>query len=115
MTRSAARPTWARGRGEQILPGDAPQHLSFGARRDAGGEQGRRCAVDGGVAAACDLVQRAERQSPARQPAVDRLDAERKHRPRAQHPSFKVLNLLAKPQNGGWLDGSTHVLFERSS
>jgi hypothetical protein len=26
-----------------------------------------------------------------------------------------VLNLLAKPQNGGWLDGGTHVLFERSS
>jgi hypothetical protein len=71
------------------------------ARGDAGGEQGRRCAVDRGIAAASDLVQRAERQPTARQPAVDGLDAEWKHRPRAQQPTFKVLNLLAKPQNGG--------------
>ena len=100
---------------KQILPGDAPQDLSFGARRDAGGEESGRRAVDGGIAAAGDLVQRPERQPAARQPAVDRLDAERKHRPRAQRHALKALNLLAKPQNGGWLDGSTHALFERSS
>jgi hypothetical protein len=46
-------------------------------------------------------MQRPEREPAARQPAVDRLDAERKHGARAHQPTFKVLNLLAKPQNGG--------------
>ena len=101
------------GRREQVLPGDAPQDLAFGPRRDAGGEQRCRCAVDGGVAAAGDLVQRPKRQPAAREPAVDGLDAERQYGPRAQRHALKALNLLAKPQDGGWLDRSTHALVKR--
>ena len=113
MTRSGGETDLGQCRREQILPGDAPQDLAFGPRRDAGGEQGGRSAVDGGVATAGDLVQRPERQPAARKPAVDGLDAERQHGPGAQRHALKALNLLAKPQNGGWLDRSTHVLFKR--
>ena len=101
------------GRREQILPGDAPQDLALGPRRDAGREQSRRGAVDGGVAAAGDLVQRPERQPATRQSVVDSLDPEREHSPGAQRHTLKALNLLAKPQDGGWLDRSTHALVKR--
>ena len=64
---------------EEILPRDAPQHLAPCARGDAGGEQRRGRAVDGAIAAAGDLMQRAERQTASRQMPVDRLDTERQH------------------------------------
>ena len=68
-----------RGR-EQILAGDAPEHLAFGARGDAGGEQRRRRAVDRAVAAARHLVQRAEGKPAAGQHRVDLFHAEGKRR-----------------------------------
>ena len=43
----------------------------MGARQNAGGEQGRRRAVQGAIGSARDLVQRAQRQPAARQPVVD--------------------------------------------
>jgi hypothetical protein len=101
-------------RREQILPGDAPQDCALGPRRDAGGEQGGRSAVDSGVATAGDFMQRPERQPAAREAAVDGLDTERQNSPGARSLALKSLNLLAKAQDGRWLDGDTHVLSERS-
>jgi len=98
---------------EQILPGDAPQDLAFRARRDAGGEEGGRSAVDGGIATSRHFVQRPERQAAARQSAVNGLDPKREHSPGTLLQALKALNLLAKPQNGGWLDRSTDALVKR--
>lgn len=53
-------------RGEQVGPGDAPQHLTSCARRYTAREQGCCRAIDGAVAAARDFMQRAERQSAPR-------------------------------------------------
>lgn len=41
---------------KQILPGDAPEHLPPGARRNAGREQCSSRPVDGGVPSAGDFV-----------------------------------------------------------
>ena len=101
-------------RREQILPSDAPQDLAFGARRDAGGEQRGRSTIDGGVATSRHFVQRPKCQPAAGQAAVDGLDAERQYNgPGAQLGALKALNLLTKPQDGGWLDRSTHALVKR--
>ena len=110
MTRSGRETDLGQRRREQVLPGDAPQHLALGPRRDAGGEQRGRSAIDGGVAAARDLVQRPKRQPAARKPAVDGLDPERQYRSGAQRRSLKALNLLAKATDCRWLDGDTHGL-----
>lgn len=101
-----------RGR-KEILPRDAPEDSALCPRRNADGEKGGRCAINGRIAAPGDLVQRAKREPPARKTAVDRLDPEWEHRPGARRHAFKALNLLAKPKNGGWLDRSTHALFKR--
>jgi len=89
------------GRRKQVLPSDAPEDLSFGPRRDAGGEQGGCRAVDGGIATSRHFVQRPERQPATGKAAVDSSDTERKDGPGAQRCALKALNLLAKPQNGG--------------
>ena len=101
-------------RREKVLPG-APQNLALRARRDASGEQGRCGSVDGRVATTGNLVQRAERQPTTWQPRVDSLDTEREYGPGTLLHAFKTLNLLAKPQDGGWLDRSTHALVRRFS
>jgi hypothetical protein len=54
-------------RREEILTREAPQDLALRARGDSRGEQRRRRAVDGAIAAAGDFVRRAERQSALRQ------------------------------------------------
>ena len=110
MTRSAARPTWARGGREQVLPGDAPQDLSLGPRGDAGREKGCRRTIDGGIASAGDLVQCPKRQPAAWKSAVDGIQAEWEDRAGAQRRAFKTLNLLTEPPDGGWLGGDTHGL-----
>ena len=43
-------------RGKQILAGNAPEHLAPSSRRNSGGEQRRRGAVDRTVPAARDLL-----------------------------------------------------------
>jgi hypothetical protein len=48
-------------RREEIGPRDAPEHRTFRARGDTGHEERCRGAIDGVVATACHLVQRAER------------------------------------------------------
>ena len=95
MTRSGTQAGLGQGRREQILPGDAPQHLALGPRRDAGGEQRRGRAVDRAVAAAGDLMQRAERQSASRQTPVDSLDSERQDDPAMGRRAGQALNALA--------------------
>lgn len=85
-------------RREQVLPGNAPKDLAFGPRRDAGCEQSCSGPVDGGVAAACDFVQRAERQASTRQSCIDGLDAKREDRAGAQR-RLKPLNLLTETAN----------------
>ena len=91
-------------RREKVLPGDAPQNLALGARRDAGGKQGSHSAIDGGVATSCHFVQRPERQAPAGEPAIDGFDTKGEHRPGTLLHALKALNLLAKPPDGGWPD-----------
>lgn len=63
-------------RGEEVLAGDAPEHLAAGPCGNAGGEQRRGRAVDGAGAAAGDLVERAERQAAVRKVVVQDLQAE---------------------------------------
>ena len=50
------------GRGEQILPGDAPEHLAPQPRSDSGRKECRGGAVDRAIAATGHLMQSAERQ-----------------------------------------------------
>ncbi len=88
-------------RREQILPGDAPQDLAFGSSGDAGGEQGRRRAVDGGIATSRHFVQRPERQTATGKAAVDVIEAKRKYRSRTQGRALKALNLFAESPDRG--------------
>ena len=105
-----SKPGLGDGRREQVLPGDAPQHLALGPGGDAGGEQRGRRAIDGAVAAAGDLVQRPECQPAAGKAAVDRVDAERQYRFGSQRLPVKTLNLLSKSPDRRWLNGDTHAL-----
>lgn len=82
--------------GEEILPGDAPEHLAPGACCNAGGEERRGGPIDRPVAASCHLMQRPERQSASRQHLVDTGNAERKHRTMARRPAFEARDSLAK-------------------
>lgn len=56
------KPCLGERRREQVLARDTPEHLAAGARRNAGGEQGRRSAIDRSIPAARDLMQAAKRQ-----------------------------------------------------
>lgn len=88
-------------RREQVGPGDAPQHFASRARRDAASKERRRRAINGAVAAACDFVQRAERQSAAREPCIELGDSERDHRFGAAAPAFDLLDPRAQRVYGG--------------
>jgi hypothetical protein len=59
------------GGGEEVLAGDTPEDLAAGPRRDSGGEQRRGGAIDRAVAAASDLMQRAQRQTFSRRAASE--------------------------------------------
>ena len=96
------QPGLGEGRGEQVRPGDAPEHLAAGARGDAGGEQCRRRAIERAIAAAGDLVQRAAREPSARQPAVQRGDAEGQHRLDAPTLALDGIDLGAQGRDGGF-------------
>ena len=52
-------------RGEKVRAGDAPEHFAARARGDPGGEERGGGAVDGAVAPAGDLMQRAAREPAA--------------------------------------------------
>ena len=64
---------------EQVPPAHHPQDRSPGARGDAGHEQGGGGIVAHAGAGRRDLVQRAERESAARHPRIDRADPEGQH------------------------------------
>ncbi|KFG88634.1 hypothetical protein BV98_003468 [Sphingobium herbicidovorans NBRC 16415] len=82
------------GRGEQVVPAQAPENSPFGPREDAG-EEDRRARIVGELGASGYLVERAGRDSAARESRIDRLDAERKHLvPRAH--AFDPRNFGAK-------------------
>lgn len=83
-------------RGEEIAPGHAPEHLSRCASGDAGSEQGRGGAMHGAVAAARNLMQRAQRQTTAGHLAVHSLDAERQDAARALTTRFDTGDPVAE-------------------
>ena len=56
------QPGLSEGRREEVLAGDAPQHLAPRPRGNSRGKQRRRRAVDRAIAAAGHLMQSAERQ-----------------------------------------------------
>lgn len=58
---------------------DAPEHLAFGTRENAGREQGGRRAIDDPLRAAGDLVQCPAGQTSAWQPRIDCVDSEREN------------------------------------
>ena len=66
-------------RREEIGLGHAPQHLALHPRGDICHEAGGRRAVHSPVAPACDLVQRAERQSALWEPTIHLPNVERQH------------------------------------
>src|SRR5205807_8955855 len=72
-------PSLREGRGEQILPGETPEHPATQPCSDSRRKERRGGAVDRAMAAAGHLMQRAKRQSASRQMPVDRLDAEGQH------------------------------------
>jgi len=87
-------------RREKVDLGDAPQHLPRQARDDAGGKAGRRRAVDGAVAAACDLMQATERQPALRQAAVEFGNLEGQHRLRRAAVTLTRGDLLPQRLKG---------------
>ena len=70
------QPREVKGRGEQVVPAQAPEDGALGSREDAG-EEDRRARIVGQVGASGDLMERAGRDAAARKPRIDRLDAER--------------------------------------
>ena len=73
------------GRGEQILPGETPEHPATQPRSDSRRKERRGGAVDRAMAAAGHLMQRAKRQAASRQMPVDRLETEGQHQSPAAH------------------------------
>ena len=67
------------GRGKYILTGDDPQHLAARTGRDPGAELSGRRTVQGIIPAARHLVQRSQRQPPARQTRIDLAHAKGQH------------------------------------
>ena len=110
MTRSEFEPGLRERRREQVLARDAPEHLAAGAGGDPGGKQRRGRAVDRAIAAAGDLMQRAERQSASRQMPVDLLDAEGQHQSPACGRALEALDALAKLLDNRKAGGRSHVL-----
>lgn len=88
--------------GEQVAPGQAPQHRALEPRRDPGSEQSCGRPMNRPVATAGHLVQRAERQAAARQTPVDRLDSERERAARTSAARFELGDALAKRGNRGF-------------
>ena len=84
------------GRGEQILPGETPEHPATQPRSDSRRKERRGRAVDRAMAAAGHLMQSAERQPAARQMPVDRPDAEGQHQSPACGRALEALDALAK-------------------
>ncbi len=102
-------------RSKEVLPGDAPQDLAFGSRRDACRKQRRGGSINRSVAAACHLVQTPARQSSARQNAIYCLQAEREHLGPARPASFEPRYAIAKFGNDGCGDDDVHACsFQRS-
>ena len=65
-----------KGRGEQVVPAQAPEDGALGSREDAGEEDRRACIV-GEIGASGNFMERAGRDPAAWKPRIDRLDAER--------------------------------------
>ena len=97
------------GRGEQILPGETPEHLAARARRNSRREESRGRAVDCAMAAARHLMQRAKRQSASREMPVDRLETEGQHQSPAARRALAPPDALAKLLGTGTGDGRIHV------
>jgi hypothetical protein len=85
---------------EKIGPRQAPQHLASRSRSASGGEQGRRGAVHGAIAAAGNFVQRPEGKTAVGKNPVDRIKAERKRVP-APARSLKSLDALSQLVDDG--------------
>lgn len=83
-------------RGEEIGPGDAPEHLALGAHSDPGCEQRGGRAVYGAVASARDLMKRASRQPSARESRIHLGDPEGKHRFCTPISAFDLRDLCAQ-------------------
>lgn len=82
--------------GKEIRPGDDPENLAPGSRRNPGGEESRGRAIDGAVAAAGYFMECAERETTAGKARVDLGDPERKHRFCAPASAFDLLDLRAQ-------------------
>lgn len=63
--------------GEEICPGQAPDHWSGGSRHHSGDEESRRRRMQRSWAAACDLMKTAERQPALWQESINFRNAER--------------------------------------
>lgn len=74
-----------KGRGEQVVPAQAPEDGALSPREDAGKED-RRARIVGQVGASGDLVKRASGDAAARKPRIDRLYAERNDLVPRAHP-----------------------------
>lgn len=93
------------GRGEQIRPGDAPEHRTPGARSDARGEKGSDRPIHGAVSAAGHLMERAQRQAAGGQPTVEVFHAERQNTARRAPAGLNAGDLGAQGMKGGRGDG----------
>ena len=98
------------GRGEQVLPGETPEHPATQPRSNSRRKERRGGAVDRAMAAAGHLMQRAERQSPTREMLVDRLDAEGQYQSPATGRALEAPDARAKLLETGTGDGCAHVL-----
>lgn len=91
------------GRGEQIPVADAPQNWPMRPGQDSGGKQGRCRSVQGAIAAARDLMERAQGQAASRQPVIDFRFPERQNTPGNPVAGFNPAEFLPKSVYLGWV------------
>ena len=93
---------------KQVLASDAPQDLAARPGGDPSRKQSGGRAANHPIAAAGDLMKRAEREAASRQTPVDLLDAEGKRCATARRAAFEALNAISKLRDG--MGGRIHLL-----
>jgi hypothetical protein len=94
---------------KQVLASDAPQDLAARPGGDPSRKQSGGRPVNHPIAAAGDLMKRAEREAASRQTPVDLLDAEGKRCATARRAAFEALNAISKLRDAG-MGGRIHLL-----
>ena len=96
------QPSMRERRRKQVQSRETPQHFAARAGGDPCRKKRSRRAINRAVAAASDLMQRAERQPKAGKPRVHRRDTKGQSRRRAPVMALDLLDPGAQRLEGGW-------------